>query len=436
MLLTDYRLIFAYALTLKEYSVEITNEFLVEISKNMKMFESVINDSREDIINKLERNILEEARLIHHNEDEFEYYDQVEDIIILEDAGKRNDKSDLKKFKSAMGNVAVNILAAPKNDDVDRRLRTLDNNYNDNERLLDPAVVELPVLRSSRRVKVKSYSFKHKWIEKLDIEKLSDFEKYKIVQVVEDNDLEAMKDIYEKFSEKDMDLDLLEIEDKFGKNLLMISMLNGYRQCTIDILAMLHRIAYSANYDPGHSTSGLVFCLESDAKVIRRIENIILKRDNDGNNCIDLACIQGYLHEDSLFFCEGLDTDIEIMKTKASPHVQFYGEIIEFVKDFKRDHKIDDYDASDDIPTINLLRKSLEFRFDFATKLPGDRKVMRVSYDPRSGINANGPQGRVADLDSMIQTELVRDPELYKRPRLRYEIEYDILEQNRELFYD
>ena len=124
----------------------------------------------------------------------------------------------------------------------------------------------------------------NRWKEKPNLLKLKPLEIEEIVEMVKDNDTESFEKVYTAFRAKKLTFELLKISDSENRNLLMLAGYFGYRHMFIDLLTALIRCHTKYNVPTNE------------------IKLFLRQKDYEGNNVVDLICIQGFNISDQLIF--------------------------------------------------------------------------------------------------------------------------------------
>ena len=122
-----------------------------------------------------------------------------------------------------------------------------------------------------------------------------------IIELVKDKNTQGIRNIYVKYKNQKKVFKFLCLNDNLNRNLLMITAFFGYRQVFIDMLCALRR------------------CIAIERVSIDQIKQYLSQRDIEGNNIVDLACIQGFNIDDDFIYAHKEQLFLEDLRRKESP---------------------------------------------------------------------------------------------------------------------
>lgn len=131
---------------------------------------------------------------------------------------------------------------------------------------------------------------RYKWITKLNLIYITKWQREQIVELVKDKDKAGVGIAFRYFMTKGFMNKFFNLFDEKKRNLLMIAAFYGFRGMFADLLAAMK------------------YCFENKLLTLSQLKKIIKKRDMEGNNIVDLACIRGYNVEEELLVSKKITT--------------------------------------------------------------------------------------------------------------------------------
>lgn len=145
---------------------------------------------------------------------------------------------------------------------------------------------------------------RYKWIKKIQPIFVTRWQKEQLVELVKDQDVIGVGITFRHFLTKGFPGKFFNLTDEKNRNIVMISAFFGYRSLFSDLLAAMK------------------YCQEEKKISVSTIRSILKKRDTEGNNIVDLACIRGFSVEEDYIISKKIhqheDDDSDNLSAKNS----------------------------------------------------------------------------------------------------------------------